>query len=269
MKSIKERVNDSAAFLQSRIKVDPAKSIFVVLGSGFKPFADTIKPLIAFECSEIPNFFAPRVAGHGARILVAEIDSRPCIIATGRVHMYEGYSADEAVFSLRVMAALGVRYSILTNAAGSVKRELKPGSAMSISDHINLTGRNCLSADGRDFGPQFVDMVNAYDRQWRERIVAQTRIVSGIYAGLLGPNYETPAETKMLGILGADAVGMSTVQETMAARQAGMKVCGLSLITNYAGGLSDSVDHHEVLETGKNAADEMSKILRIAVQTAF
>jgi purine-nucleoside phosphorylase len=269
MRSMKDRVRDSATFLQSKIKVDPAQTVFVVLGSGFKPFADTIKPITAFECSEIPNFFAPRVAGHGARILIAEIDSRPCIIATGRIHMYEGYSADEAVFSLRVMASLGVRHAILTNAAGSVKRELKPGSAMAISDHINLTNRNCLSAEGKEFGPQFVDMVNAYDKQWRERIRSETNIVSGVYAGLLGPNYETPAETKMIGILGADAVGMSTVQETLAARQAGMKVCGLSLITNYAGGLSDSVDHHEVLETGKNAAVEMSKVLRVAIRTAF
>jgi purine-nucleoside phosphorylase len=182
--------------------------------------------------------------------------------------MYEGYSAQDAVYALRVMGCLGVRKVVLTNAAGSVRIERRPGDAMLLADHINLTGQNCLIGSSPDFGPQFVDMVNAYDRQWRERIETQTRIHSGVYVGLMGPNYETPAETRMLGQIGGDVVGMSTVQETIAARQMGMKVAALSLITNYAGGLSDAVNHQEVLETGKQRSHAMVQILQTAIAQA-
>ena len=191
----------------------------VILGSGFKSFAGKLKVTSQIDLASIPGFPVPKVQGHGSSLLVGSVGKKKVCVLTGRVHMYEGYSAAEVVFSLRVLAVLGVKRIIVTNASGSLDKKIKPGSIVVLEDQINLTGQSCLTGAPGEW-PVFVDMGAAYDLKWRNAILKlNSRLISGVYVGVLGPAYESPAEAKMFARLGGDIIGMSTVQETLAARQ--------------------------------------------------
>jgi len=262
---LKEKLAATVAFLRATIGAQVCPEIFVVLGSGFKDFLSEVASSAVLPLHEIPHVQGPTVAGHGSSLAFGKIQGREVAVADGRMHLYEGYTADEVVHLVRAMGLLGVRKLLLTNAAGGLNRGVKPGDVVALADHLNLMGTNCLLGAANDLGPRFVDLTNCYDRPWREALVAAENLKTGVYAGCLGPTYETPAETRMLGALGADLAGMSTVQEAIAARQMGMRVAGLSLVTNWAAGLSDNVDHQEVLQMGKQRAPYLKKLLTKAI----
>jgi purine-nucleoside phosphorylase len=240
----------AAAFLKRRLS--PVPRIAVVLGSGLGDL--DLGPVTAdIPYSRIPGFPRVRVAGHPGRLSLVG----PAAILRGRVHYYEGHGLDEVVRPVRVLAQLGVRTLILTNAAGGLNPRLRPGDLMAITDHINLMGANPLRG-----GPNFVDMTGVYE-------VPKVRgLKRGVYVAMGGPSYETPAEVRMLRRLGADAVGMSTVPEAIAARQAGLRVIGISLITNVAAGAGKPVSHAEVLETAQRARSRMAAALKSILRSA-
>lgn len=238
----------------------------IVLGSGLNALvsgatADQIIPYA--DSGEIPP---PSVPGHTGQFVLGQVGKTRVIFAQGRVHLYEGRSAKEVTAGVRVLAAAGVKKLILTNAAGSANKDFVPGSWMMIRDHINLTGTTPLLGEAN-----FVDMTEAYSPQLRARFhrVAQTTGVTlheGVYAGLLGPQYETPAEVRILRRLGADAIGMSTVLEVIQARALGLEVAGFSCLTNWAAGIGDDkLNHAEVLETGKAYAKTFARLLEAAM----
>ncbi|MGC4015866.1 MAG: purine-nucleoside phosphorylase [Luteolibacter sp.] len=235
--------------------------IALVLGSGLGPLADAVvvEETVGFADAGLPVSSVP---GHAGRFLIGTLGSAPVIVMQGRVHLYEGHDAATVTAGVRWMAAQGADRLILTNAAGTLHPDFEPGSWMALADHLNLTGTSPLH------GPEFIDMSTAYDPEWRAvfRAAAEetgTVLHEGVYAGLRGPQYETPAEIRMLRAIGADAVGMSTVLETIQARALGMKVAAFSCLTNWAAGITPAeLDHHEVLATGKSAADTMVRLLR-------
>ncbi len=272
-------IQEACEFLRKNGLKKP--QIFIVAGSGFRDSLPDVSAKIRIPMRSVPGLPAPSVVGHGADLIVGDFDHSsgkiPVLFATGRVHLYEGRSPGDVAFATRLAHALGCSHLVLTNAAGSVNPNLRPGSLMIISDHMNLTGRNCEFAS---IGSPacFTDMTNAYDRQWRDAVIASLAksppnapIKQGIYAGLTGPSYETPAETRMLRLLGADAAGMSTVQECIAARTLGMKVFGVSLITNMTGGLGEigeNLDHADVLAVGKLAGNSIRQMIEKVITTA-
>jgi purine-nucleoside phosphorylase len=232
--------------------------VAVVIGSGWSPAADALgTPTTTVDMAELPGFTPPAAEGHRGRVLSIPVDGRRVLVLLGRIHAYEGHDVRHVVHPVRTAAAAGVRVMVLTNAAGAVRDDYHVGQPVLISDHLNLTGRSPL------IGPQFVDMVDAYSPRLRAlaRDIDPT-LQEGVYAGLAGPQYETPAEIGMLRTLGADLVGMSTVHETIAARAAGLEVLGLSLVTNMAAGLTDQpISHDEVLEAGRQSAARMGSLL--------
>jgi purine-nucleoside phosphorylase len=227
----------------------------IVLGSGLGHLAQRVTDAIHISYDQIPGFPLPTVKGHVGELVAGTFAGRTVIMQSGRFHMYEGHSADVSALPVRVFAELGVRTLIVTNAAGGIRRSFTPGTLMLIADHLNLTGRNALTGEALPNEERFPDMSEAYDRGLREqarRVAADRGILleEGVYAGLLGPNYETPAEVRMLGALGADAVGMSTVVEVIAARARGLRCLGISTVTNAAAGISEQpLSHAEVMET--------------------
>ena len=239
-------VRRAADSLRRRLQAPPLAA--VILGSGLGDL-DLGAASVEVPYARIPGFPRPKVAGHPGRLSIV---GRTAILR-GRVHYYEGHPMDEVVRPVRVLARLGIRRLILTNAAGGIHPRLKPGDLMAVTDHINLMGVNPLRG-----GPHFVDQTSVYD------LPALRGLKRGVYAAVAGPTYETPAETRMLRTLGADAVGMSTVPEAMAARQAGVRVIGLSLITNAAAGTGKGpVTHADVLKTAERARARLAKILRV------
>jgi purine-nucleoside phosphorylase len=235
----------------------------IILGSGLNGIvADSAKEQIIpySSFSDIPR---PSVSGHAGRFVLGKIDDVRVIFAQGRVHLYEGYSAHEVTAIVRLLAQAGMKKLILTNAAGVLNPKFKPGEWMMITDHINLTGTSPLvgSAD-------FVDLTDAYSRRWREKFQEAARKIDmvlheGVYAGVLGPQYETPAEVRMLQKLGADAIGMSTVLEVIQARALELEVAAFSCLTNLAAGIStERLSHEKVLETGKDAAADLARLLQ-------
>jgi purine-nucleoside phosphorylase len=238
----------------------------LVLGSGLGPLVDEVDAILSVPYEEIAGLPVSTVPGHAGRFVFGRLAGRRVIVAQGRVHLYEGCTAEEVTAGVRFMETLGVRQLILTNAAGTLHPEYAPGSWMMLSDHLNLTGTTPLLG-----GANFVDMSAVYSPAWRAQfhaVAAEEKITlhEGVYAGLLGPQYETPAEVRMFRTLGADAVGMSTVLEAIQARALGLEVAGFSCLTNWAAGISgQALDHHEVLETGRTAAELMMRILRRAL----
>lgn len=230
------------------------------MGSGLGPLADAveIEREVAFAEAGLP---ASSVPGHAGKFVFGRINGTPVILMKGRVHLYEGHGPRLVTAGVRWMAGQGITQIILTNAAGTLHPDFAPGSWMMLSDHLNLTGTSPL--DGADF----IDMSVAYDAAWRYEFRAAAQELAmplheGVYAGLRGPQYETPAEIRMLRVLGADAVGMSTVLETIQARSLGLRVVAFSCLTNWAAGITpETLDHHEVLETGKLAASAMIQLL--------
>jgi len=239
----------------------------LVLGSGLGPLIDDVDAILSVPYEEIAGLPTSTVPGHAGRFVFGRLAGSRVLVAQGRVHLYEGRSAEEVSATVRFMESLGVKKLVLTNAAGTLNPQFPPGSWMMLTDHLNLTGTSPLLG-----GPNFVDMSTVYTPalQTRFREVARAEQIAlheGVYAGMLGPQYETPAEVRMLRTVGADAVGMSTVLEAIQARALGMEVAGFSCLTNWAAGLSgQALDHHEVLETGRSAAQQMIRILERALR---
>lgn len=234
--------------------------IGIVLGSGLGPLADRLTDARRVPYAEVPGFHAPKVDGHRGELIVGQLGGREVICLAGRFHMYEGYPARVSAFPIRVLHALGARRLFVSNAAGGVRRSFRAGELMRIVDHLNLTGQNPLTGPVEPGDQRFNDMTEAYSVDLGERLDAAAQalgvaLAQGVYAGLLGPNFETPAEVRMLERLGADAVGMSTVAEVIVARNLGMAVAGISLITNPGAGISPTpLNHAEVMAEGEKAA---------------
>jgi purine-nucleoside phosphorylase len=245
----------SARFVADRLGFRP--DLGIVLGSGLSAFADALGEKRALPMADIPHFPVPHVSGHPGNFCWGRLGQGQVVCLQGRVHAYEGHGLDRVVFPVRLLAELGCRAVLLTNAAGGIRDELRPGDLMLIQDHLNLTGRNPLVGPVEEGSPRFPDLSEAYDPELRTlaRDAAQElnlELKEGVYAGLLGPSYETPAEIRMLRTLGADAVGMSTVLEVIALRARGVRVAAVSAITNKAAGLSERpLEHADVERTAE------------------
>lgn len=261
-----DRVEAAAEAVRSRCGMLPQTA--VVLGSGLGDFADTLLDAIVAPYGELPHWPVSRVVGHTGRLVIGSVAGRCVAALAGRVHAYEGHDLATVVFPTRVMGRLGVRQVILTNAAGGINTSFAQGALMVIDDHINLLGTNPLAGPNDDrFGPRFPDMTEVYSR--RLRAVADAAagargvaVTHGIYAAVHGPSYETPAEIRYLRAIGADAVGMSTVPEAIAARHMGLEVLGISCISNMAAGvLPHPLHHEEVLETTRRVRGPFISLL--------
>jgi purine-nucleoside phosphorylase len=270
--SLAERLDEAARVVRDRTALRP--SIGVVLGSGLGAFADALEDAVAVPFGEIPHFPASTVVGHSGALVVGRSRGVPVAVMKGRVHFYEGYRLDEVVFPVRVLGRLGVKTLVLTNAAGAINTAFAPGDLMVIEDHLNLLGNPLLGPNEEALGPRFPDMSEAYDRGLRDVAEAACRAAGvrshrGVYVSLPGPSYETPAEIRMFRTMGADAVGMSTVPEVIAARHMGMRVAGLSCLTNMAAGVSDRrLDHRDVLATGERVKAALLEVLARLVAEA-
>lgn len=260
----------AATEIGPRLGITPR--VALVLGSGLGALADTIQAAIRIPYPEIPGFPASTVPGHAGELVAGHIDRTPVVAFSGRFHMYEGHDAPLAAFPVRVARALGADTLIVSNAAGSARPSLAPGTIMLLADHVNLTGRNPLVGPVQDGDVRFPDMSEPYDAALRAlaRDVAAAQgldVAEGVYFALLGPAYETRAEVRMLQGLGADAVGMSTVPEVIVARALGMRVLGISCVSNYACGLSAKpITHAEVLDTTARVAAQLQGLVRGVVE---
>ena len=267
MTDLFQQTEQAANYITARCSLRP--KIAIVLGSGLGDFADEAADSIKIAYADIPHFPRSTAVGHAGRLVLGTIRDCSVAIMQGRVHLYEGYSAGEVAFPMRVFARLGARSAILTNAAGGINLDYGQGRLVVIKDHINLQGDNPLiGAEDPRLGQRFIDMTQAYSRDYRH-ITAQAakklsiELPEGVYAGLRGPSYETPAEIRFLRAIGADLVGMSTVPEVIVARQTGINVLAISCVTNMAAGILDQpLNHEEVLETGKRVAGEFKALLR-------
>jgi purine-nucleoside phosphorylase len=241
--------------------------VAIVLGSGLGSLADQIQDARRIPYADIPGFPAVRVAGHAGELVAGTVTGVPVVAQNGRFHMYEGHAPNVVALPVRVFHRLGVRTVIITNAAGGLRPGFRPGMLMLIADHVNLTWRNPLTGPVEPGEERFPDMSDAYDRELRalaREVAREAKIPleEGVYAGLLGPSYETPAEIRMLQRLGADAVGMSTVLEVVVARARAMSCLGFSMITNIAAGLSSmKVSHEEVLTTAQRVAGQLATLI--------
>jgi purine-nucleoside phosphorylase len=257
----------AAHFLTGQTSLRPR--IGLVLGSGLGGFADELTDATRIPYTNIPFFPRSTAVGHAGQLVIGKAAGIPVAAMQGRVHLYEGYSAHEVAFPMRVFDCMQIRAVILTNAAGGINQEYKQGALVVLTDHINLQGHNPLAGPNDErFGPRFPDMTQAYFKPYREiALVAAKKLgkplYQGVYAALLGPNYETPAEIRYLRTIGADLVGMSTVLEVIAARHMGLKVLAISCVTNMAAGILDQVlNHQEVLETGERVKGDFVALLR-------
>ncbi len=267
MTDIYFRSQAAAAALRERID-ERRPRVALVLGSALGPFADRCEDAIPVAYSEVPHMRTPTTAGHAGRFVSGRVEGLDVLVLSGRLHYYEGYTLEEVTFPIRVLAALGVETLVLTNAAGGIDPSFASGDLMAIEDHINLTGVNPLRGQNDDrLGPRFPDMTNAYDAGLRETVAAAAKdagvaLRRGVYGGVAGPCYETPAEIRMLAALGAHAVGMSTVAEAIVARHAGLRLAGVSCITNAAAGITGSpLSHTEVMETAERSARAFDAVL--------
>jgi purine-nucleoside phosphorylase len=265
-----ERAESAGHFILSKTRLRP--KIALVLGSGLGAFADEFENPTKIPYAEIPNFPRSTAIGHAGQLVIGTVGEIPVAGMQGRVHLYEGYSAKDVAFPIRVFARMGIKAIILTNAAGGIKREFTQGQLVVIKDHINLQGVNPLTGPNDErFGPRFPDMTVAYDRRFREMAVGQGNrnhigLYEGVYAALAGPSYETPAEIRYLRTIGADLVGMSTVPEVIAARHSGIRVLGISCVTNAAAGILDQpLDHKEVLETTELVKTQFIALLKTVI----
>ncbi len=262
-----ERVEHAAREIRARWNQDPR--VALVLGSGLGAFADDLQDSVAVSYQDVPGFARSTVEGHQGRLVMGMIESVPVIVMQGRFHSYEGYSLSEVVFPIRTFGLLGIKSLVLTNAAGGINVGFDQGALMIINDHLNLMCVNPLRGPNDErFGQRFPDMSEVYARDYQEIAVEESHKMNlelrrGIYAALSGPSYETPAEVRMLRTLGADAVGMSTVPEAIVARQMGIKVLGISCITNMAAGvIGEPINHEEVVETGARVHETFKELLR-------
>ena len=265
-----ERAGEAADFIFSQTAHRPR--IALILGSGLGAFADEFADAAKIPYAKIPHFPQSTAIGHAGKLVIGKVGAIPVAGMQGRVHLYEGYSAKVVAFPIRVFARLGVKAVILTNAAGGIKREFVQGRLVVISDHINLQGVNPLTGPNDErFGLRFHDMTAAYDKRFREMAVGEGNRIGigmyeGVYAAVLGPSYETPAEIRYLRAIGADLVGMSTVPEVIAARHSGIRVLGISCVTNAAAGILDQpLNHLEVLETAERVKGQFIGLLKAVI----
>jgi purine-nucleoside phosphorylase len=253
---------------------DLRPGIAVVLGSGLGHLAGRVGDAIRIPYAEIPGFYVPTVPGHKGELVVGSLAGRLAVVQSGRFHMYEGHSADEAALPVRVFASLGVRTLILTNAAGGINRGFAPGTVMMIRDHINLTGRTPLEGPVLPNEERFPDLSAAYDAKLRTlaRKVAEAQgleLAEGVYGGLLGPAYETPSEVEYLERIGVDAVGRSTVMEVIAARTRKLKVLGFSTVTNLAAGrVVGRLSHQDVMDVAAQVGDKVARLIEGVIREA-
>ncbi len=261
------KAGGAAQFLMSQTAVRP--TIGLVLGSGLGGFADELSDAAQIPYTNIPFFPRSTAVGHAGKMVIGNVAGVPVAVMQGRAHLYEGYSAREVTFAMRVFDCLNIRAVILTNAAGGINLEYQQGALVVLTDHINLQGHNPLAGPNDErFGTRFPDMTQAYCKAYREIALAAAKklgktLHEGIYAAVLGPSYETPAEIRYLRTIGADLVGMSTVLEVIAARHMGMKVLAISCVTNMAAGILDQViNHEEVLETGERVKGDFTALVR-------
>lgn len=268
-----ERMQGAIGYLRERVTRAPAA--ILVLGSGLGGLADEIVDAVRVPYGEIPGFPRSTVTGHAGALVVGILNGVEVAAMQGRFHLYEGWDAAEVGFPIRVLASLGAQLLLLTNAAGGLRPGMEAGDLMLISDHINLTGRNPLVGPVQGREERFPDMSEPYDAELRrvaEAVALELRIplTQGVYAALLGPSYETPAEVRMLRVLGADAVGMSTVPEVLVARALGMRVVGISCVTNLAAGLSGvTLSHEEVMQVGAGVRDRLASLIRAFLPRAL
>ncbi|WP_420869576.1 purine-nucleoside phosphorylase [Cohnella ginsengisoli] len=259
-------IEEAAAYIAERTDLRP--EIGLILGSGLGVIGDDMEQAVTIPYEDIPHFPVSTVEGHAGELVVGRLQGRPVALMRGRFHMYEGYEPERTALPVRVMKMLGIKTLFVTNAAGGVNLAYEPGNLMIISDHLNLTGRNPLvGPNDNALGVRFPDMSDAYTRRLRQ-IAKETAaelgipVREGVYAGLLGPNYETPAEIRMLRGVGADAVGMSTVSEVLVARHSGLEVIGISCISNMAAGILDQpLSHEEVMETTERVKQQFIQLV--------
>lgn len=270
-KQAQQAIQEAAAYILSKITVEP--EIGLILGSGLGELAEeTLEPIfIPYE--DIPGFPVSTVEGHKGRLVCGLLEGKYVVSMQGRFHYYEGYSLDQVTFPVRVMKAIGVHTMIVTNAAGGINTAFQPGDLMLIQDHINFTGANPLMGpNDEEMGPRFTDMSQAYDKEYQALVEAAAKkhdidLQKGVYFGLSGPTYETPAEIRMARTMGGDAIGMSTVPEVIVARHAGIRVVGVSCITNLAAGMQATLSHKEVVETTERVKETFKTLIKEVVYT--
>ena len=263
-----EKISAAAEYIRTLIPQTP--TVGMILGSGLGDYADLLEDPIRISFSQVPNFPTPTVPGHCGALVFGRRQGKDVVVLQGRIHYYEGLPMQEITIPVRVLAALGVKQLVLTNACGGVNTAFEPGDLMLISDHINFSGANPLIGPNLDaFGPRFPDCCDIYTKTLRDAIREKAAangipLREGVYAMYSGPNYETPAEIRMFRILGADVVGMSTVPEALVAAQCGIQVVGVSCITNMAAGvLPQKLSHQEVMETATRVHDKFQNLLDV------
>ncbi len=268
-----EKTAVAAEYVRSRMTVAP--KIAIILGSGLGPFAYHVEHSISIPFAEIPHFPKPSVVGHSGLLVIGRLHGTPIIVMQGRVHYYEGYSASEVIFPIRVLKQLGIETLIVTNAAGGIREGLQRGQLVLISNHINFTGTNPLIGKNESkFGERFFDMTEPYSARLRGLAKTASKkhgftLSEGVYIAVSGPSFETAAEIRAFRILGADLVGMSTVHEVIVARHMGIEVLGISCVTNLAAGIQGKpLDHYEVLETGLHVQQRFVEFLTTFVGMA-
>jgi purine-nucleoside phosphorylase len=263
-------LRDAVTFLRGRIANPPR--VAVVLGSGLGAFADELTDRTELAYAQVPHWPSSTAVGHAGKLVFGTLEGVPVAVMAGRAHLYEGYTPAQVTFGIRVLCSLGARSLVLTNAAGGISLAYSQGALVLITDHINLQWANPLAgANDDELGPRFPDMSEAYSREYRR--IAQTAagelgisLGEGVYAAMLGPSYETPAEIRFLRTIGADLVGMSTVPEVIVANHMSMKVLAISCVTNMAAGiLPQRINHEEVLETGARVRGTLVRLLRTVI----
>lgn len=261
-----ESISKAAAYLKDNGMEKPV--VGLILGSGLGELAEEATNPVAIPYENIPGFPVSTVEGHAGQLVYGELGGKMVLAMQGRFHFYEGYALEDVTFPVRVMQALGIETLVVTNAAGGVNTSFNPGDLMIITDHVNFTGVNPLMGkNDPEVGPRFTDMTEAYDKGYQQLIreCAQSNgleIKEGVYFGLTGPTYETPAEIRMIRTMGGDAVGMSTVPEVIVAKHAGLKVAGISCITNYAAGMQSNLNHDEVVEVTTRVKESFKSLVK-------
>ena len=270
---LEKRINDAYDFI--RTKTASVPKIGLILGSGRGVFIKNLQNTTSISFKELPNFPISTIEGHEGAFVFGEYNHSQIVALNGRIHYYEGYTQQEITMPVRIMKKLGVETLIITNAAGGVNLDFTVGAVMLIKDHINYSGANPLIGKNLDeFGDRFPDATDVYTKELREKIKEAAtqngiKLFEGVYVMCSGPNYETPAEIRFFRTMGADAVGMSTVPEALVAAHSGIKVIGMSCITNMAAGVLDQkLEHNEVMKTAERAQDDFTKLLKLAIEIA-
>ena len=273
IQAINERVKIATEYVKNHINSDEYPNTGIILGSGLSGFENILEEKKEIKYTDIPGFMSSTAPGHVGKLIFGNYDGINLMIMSGRFHYYEGYSMQEITIPVRVMAMLGIKRLIITNACGGVNENFKPGELMMIEDQINLSGYNPLIGPNNDsVGPRFPDMTKMYSPSLISNVMNEAakqniKLHKGVYAFMTGPSYETPAEVRMIRILGGDACGMSSVPEAIVARHAGMEIIGISCITNMAAGIVDKpLDGDEVIEAGKRSMETFSKVVLMSIK---